>query len=215
MLLPKPIVCLITPGLLTDQNFEAEAPLLLDVLQQAIAERVSIIQIREKQLSGKFLYNLAVSVVELTRVTSTRVLVNDRLDIALASGADGVHLASTSIPVEPVRQHTPNGFIISAAAHTVTECKTAFEAGADLALYAPVFATPGKGEPQGIEKLREVCEAVFPSPVLALGGIDQSNYREALAAGASGFAAIRCLNDPPQMQALMADIISYAPDTSK
>ena len=201
-----PIIYLITKGEATDSNFEDERREILDIVRVAVEEKVSLIQIREKRLSARLLFELTVSVVELTGGSATRVLVNDRADIALAAKADGVHLAANSLPVAAIRRSFPENFLVGVSTHTLEEVVEASEQGADLAIFGPVFETPGKGEPQGLAVLSGVCEKLRPFPVIGLGGIDETNYASVLNAGASGIAAIRSLNDPESMRSIAREL---------
>jgi thiamine-phosphate pyrophosphorylase len=161
-----------------------------------------LVQIRERNLSGKNLFDLASRAVAITRRTNTRVLINDRLDVALASGADGVHVTSNSFSPLAVREVAPDGFVVGVSTHTVNEVENAKNAGADLAVFGPVFETPGKANATGLDELKSVVRAADPFSVLALGGIDQANYRDVLSTGAAGFAAIRFLNSAANLEML-------------
>jgi thiamine-phosphate pyrophosphorylase len=155
---------------------------------------VSIVQIREKHLTAKQAFEIATDAVATAAGSPTLVLVNERVDIALASGADGVHLRSDSISPGLVRSVVPHGFIIGVSTHNSDEVLRARDQGADFAVFGPVFSTPGKPSPIGLEELRRTCELAAPFPVLALGGIDASNAVTAIDARAAGFAAIRFMN---------------------
>jgi thiamine-phosphate pyrophosphorylase len=141
------------------------------------------------------------------------VLVNDRLDVALAAGADGVHLPALSFPAaearEAVRRRGLNDFIIGVSTHSLAEAVTAEEGGADFIVSGPVYDTPSKrayGPPIGIESFAEICRSVN-IPVLALGGIDLTNYQEVLRRGAAGIAAIRLFADPECIKSNIETII--------
>ena len=198
----KPIIYLITEGRATDHNFEDAKRQILDIVRIGVEEKISFIQIREKQLSARRLFELTVAVVEITHGTDTGLLVNDRADIALAAGADGVHLAANSLPASAIRKNFPKEFIISVSTHTLEAAMNAAKEGADFAVFAPVFETPGKGEPQGLGTLSEVCEKLRPFPVIGLGGIYESNCESVIAVGASGIADIRSLNDPGSLRSI-------------
>jgi thiamine-phosphate pyrophosphorylase len=191
----KPVRYLITRGDLTEKNFPLEKLTTLDLIRSAANVGIEMIQIREKGLEARSLYVLVTEAMRSLPGRETRVLVNDRFDIALAAGADGVHLTSRSIPTEDVRRHVPDRFIIGVSTHSLDEVLGARDSGADFALFGNVFATPGKGEPAGLEKLTEICTTAAPFPVIAVGGIEGSNAGSVLDAGASGFAAIRYLNE--------------------
>jgi len=122
------------------------------------------------------------------------VLVNDRLDIARAAGVDGVHLTASSLPTHLVREICGKDFLIGVSTHSFEEARSASKAGADFIVFGPVFAT-GSKQPQGLEKLREVTEALSGFPVLAIGGVNVENANDCFRAGASGVAAIRLFNE--------------------
>jgi thiamine-phosphate pyrophosphorylase len=152
------------------------------------------VQIREKSLSARVLYELATRAAAITRGTRTQLLVNDRFDVARAAGADGVHLTTRSLPTELVRSICGADFVIGVSSHSLDEAVEARAEGADFVVFGPVFETPAKqiyGKPQGLEKLREVTSALQGFPVLAIGGIDLDNAADCFRAGASGIAAIR------------------------
>jgi thiamine-phosphate pyrophosphorylase len=175
----------------------AGARSLRDPIRLAAAAGASWIQIREKDLEGGALTELVRLAVSVTRGTSTSVFVNDRLDVALAAGAAGIHLGEKSLPLEVVaewrRTSAKMDFLIGASCHSLESARVAEARGADYIFFGPVFATPSKAEfgaPQGIERLREVCASVR-IPVLAIGGVNAENARACIAAGAAGIAAIR------------------------
>lgn len=204
----KPITYLITRGEATSENFASAKQQILDIIALAVEEKVSLIQIREKHLTARLLCELTESAVSVTRGSSTKVLVNDRADIAMACGADGVHLTSNSIPVNVIRSMVPADFLVGISSHSLDDAMAAAQDGADFAVLAPVFDTPGKGEPLGIDMLAEVCRATQPFPILALGGTNERNLAEVLRAGASGFAAIRAMNEPDRLKQLMRMVTS-------
>jgi thiamine-phosphate pyrophosphorylase len=197
----KPLIYLITKGETTNANFAEMKRETLETLEIAAENKIPLIQIREKRLSAKFLFELTAEAVKITKNTDTKILVNDRADVALAANANGVHLTSRSITAKNVRANFPEDFIIGVSAHSLEEILEAKKQKADFAVFSPVFATPNKGEPKGLNVLREVCERAKPLPVIALGGIDATNYREVLTA-ADGFAAIRFLNDSENLRKL-------------
>jgi thiamine-phosphate pyrophosphorylase len=153
---------------------------------RAVREHVDMIQVREKDLPGGELFDLVCRVRDLAAGTSTRVLVNDRLDIALAAGVDGVHLPSNGLPAARVR---PLVKLLGVSVHTLEEAFAAEAAGADFIVFGPIFETPGK-HAVGLEPLRKVAAAI-KIPVLAIGGLTLDNSPSVLAAGASGIAGIR------------------------
>ena len=172
-------------------------------IQKAAAAGVNWIQIREKDLPARDLTELARQAIRDTQGIGARILVNDRLDVALAANAAGIHLGETSLPLEAVaewrRSAARTDFLIGVSCHSVEAARAAESGGADYIHFGPVFATPSKaafGPPQGIEQLRSVCTAVRIR-VIAIGGVTFENARECFAAGASGFAAIRLFQDAP------------------
>jgi thiamine-phosphate pyrophosphorylase len=197
-----PIVYLITEGKATAQNFREKSPEILALIKSAVEARVSLVQIREKQIPARLVFELTENAAKITRNSATKLLVNDRADIALSAGADGVHLTANSLSAEAIRSNFPQDFVIGVSTHTFAEAETAKRQGADFVTFGPIFHSPQKGEPKGATELQKVCESLKPFPVLALGGIDETNYQTVLEAGASGFAAIRFLNRPENLRRL-------------
>jgi thiamine-phosphate pyrophosphorylase len=150
---------------------------------------VDLIQVRERDLEAAALAALVADIVAATRRTPTRVVVNDRLDVALASGADGVHLRSDSVAVAAARQMSPSGFLIGRSVHRIEDLIGAH--GADYLIAGTVFpsASKGGGRLLGVDGLREIAHA-SAAPVLAIGGITVERLDAVAAAGAAGFAAI-------------------------
>ncbi|HEV7700587.1 MAG TPA: thiamine phosphate synthase [Pyrinomonadaceae bacterium] len=204
--LAQPIVYLITDGRCDATNFEDSSRRVVEIATAAVDSGVDLIQIREKRLTGKLLFELTRIVGRVTRDSPTRLLVNDRFDIAMMAHADGVHLTSASLPAATVREHTPAGFLIGVSTHTSSDILDASVQGADFAVFGPVFATPEKGDGVGLGALSEACAAGGDLPVLAIGGTDESNYRSVLDAGASGFAAIRAMNNIDPMRRIMQEL---------
>jgi len=186
----KPLVYLITNGEITDENYTIKSHETLNQIKKAVEFEISLIQIREKKLSAKLLFDLAVKSSEIKKKSSTKLLINDRADIAFAANADGVHLTENSLSPEIIRKNFPKDFIIGVSAHTLEKAEIAKKQGANFATFSPIFHSPNKGKPVGLDALREVCEKLKPFPIIALGGIDETNYREVLQIG-SGFAAVR------------------------
>ncbi len=171
--------------------------MLHDSIRRAVADGAGWIQIREKDREARDLIDLVRFAVGETRAAAARVLVNDRLDVALAANAGGVHLGEKSLPLEAVmewrRSARISDFLIGVSCHSLESASAAARGGADYIFFGPVFATPSKaafGAPQGVERLREVCASV-EIPVLAIGGLTRENAGECIAAGAAGIAAIR------------------------
>jgi len=154
--------------------------------RRAITDRVDFIQIREKDLPARELFTVVCIICDLAAQSATRVLVNDRLDIALAAGAHGVHLPGNGLPAQRVR---PLVSVLGVSAHSLEEAIEAEKAHPDFIIFGPVFDTPGK-KPVGLNVLRDVTAKIHV-PVLAIGGITRDNATQITEAGAAGFAAIR------------------------
>lgn len=185
---------LITTGEATPENFPEKRIEIIGVVEAAARAGISMVQVREKRLTAKQLFELSRECAAVTSASGTKLLINSRADIAFASGANGVHLPEEGVPISEVRRLFPSPFMIVASVHSIDAVLEAKRKGADLAVFGPVFDTPGKSA-KGIDALREVCTALENFPVLAIGGINAENYNEVLAAGASGYAAIRYLNE--------------------
>ena len=204
--LPLPIVYPITSGKATPDD-----PHILRLVRAAVDAEVPLFQIREKLLSARRLFELVARAAQITHGSKTRLLVNDRSDIARAAGADGVHLTSQSLPVEVVRTIYGAEFLIGASTHSLAEAHAAHDAGADFVVFGPVFETESKrayGAPQGLDKLREVTSALGEFPVVAIGGITIENVEECFEAGANGVAAIRLLNGDDDLSSIVRVIRS-------
>ena len=182
-------------------------PALIDQCARLACEGVAFLLVRERHLSAAALVALTRSIVSAVRSaapsTSTRVLVSSRADIALAAGADGLHLSSAPGELTPsqVRVILPRA-IVSVSCHTVDEVRRARDQQASLILFAPVFGKWVKGievtSATGLDALRAAAQAADPTPVLALGGVSAANAPRCLAAGAAGVAGIRMFFDPPK-----------------
>ena len=159
---------------------------VIDTARRAIDAGTEMLQIREKALEAAELLDLVIRVVEIAGGTSTKVLVNDRLDVALAAGADGVHLPGDGLPIRLIRSHIA---LIGVSTHTIAEVRNAEVGGADFVVFGPIFDTPGKTA-TGLTLLEEACSAV-EIPVLAIGGMNEENTPTATRAGAAGIAGIR------------------------
>ena len=194
MNLDKPLTCLITKGETTPENFEQFRSEIVDLVHDAARAGISIVQIREKNITAKQLFELARDCRDAVDQTETKLLVNGRPDIAKAAGVDGVQLPEDGLPIAEVRAVLQKPFVISASVHGVESALKARDAGADYVMFGPVFPTPEK-EAKGIEELEKVCETLEGFPVIAVGGIDATNHKQVLEAGAAGYAAIRYLNE--------------------
>ncbi|HVG30966.1 MAG TPA: thiamine phosphate synthase [Pyrinomonadaceae bacterium] len=208
-----PATYLVSRGATTPETTRAsdEFTRLLALVRAATQARVDLVQLREKLLRPRVLYELASRCAEVARGTGTRILVNDRADIARAAGADGVHLTTRSLDAATVRRAFGQDLLIGVSAHTLAEARAARDGGADFALFGPVFDTPSKralGPPAGLAALGEVTRALSPSPLFAIGGITRENAREVLRAGARGVAAIRLFNEAGSLHDVVEGIRS-------
>ncbi|HYO91566.1 MAG TPA: thiamine phosphate synthase, partial [Pyrinomonadaceae bacterium] len=139
-----PTSYLITSGETTANSTPASEDFqkILAIVTTAVAQRVSLIQLREKNLSARTLFQLATQAAAITRHSSTRLLVNDRPDIARAARADGVHLTTRSLQVGVVRHAFGDELLIGVSTHTLDEARAARDGGADFAVFGPIFETP-------------------------------------------------------------------------
>ena len=165
---------------------------LLDTIVRNVAAGIDWIQIREKDLSACDLFDLVECARALPNAGATKILVNTRVDVALAGGAAGAHLPSGSPAPRRWRAITPPDFLIGVSCHSIDEARAAEQDGADYILFGPVFAPRSKPTdlpPCGLDRLAEAAHAVR-IPVLALGGVTLENASQCTSAGASGVAAI-------------------------
>lgn len=176
-----------------------------DCVRQAVAAGVDLVQIREKDLATRELMRVVESALAAAQGTRTRIVVNDRLDVALGLGAAGVHLGTQSLPAEVVRHIVDSlarrDFLIGVSCHSLEDAIAAESAGASAILLGPIFETASKlryGPPLGIAKLAEVAQHV-KIPVLALGGITVARVKACLEAGATGVAGISIFQAAPSL----------------
>lgn len=191
--MPNPID--FTLYLITDRRQVPAGRTLTDTVEAALHGGVRAVQLREKDLSAAELFSLAVDLRALTRRYGARLLINDRIDVALAAEADGVHLGGHSLPPAVARRLLGPHALIGVSTHHHDEIAAAAAAGADFVTFGPVFATPSKlayGEPVGVKALCLACQN-SPLPVFALGGIKPCHLGELHPAGIAGIAVISAL----------------------
>ena len=198
--------------LITDRKLIPEGSSLFQIIEQALIGGVRALQLREKDLPPNELFSCALALKTLTDRYGAKLLINDRIDVAMAVGADGVHLGEHSLPTSAARRILGNQAIIGRSTHRVEDIVQAAAEGADFVTFSPIYFTPSKapyGEPQGLDALRCAC-AASPLPVLALGGIRQDRIREVRSAGAAGVALISALltatNPASAARSLLAEI---------
>jgi thiamine-phosphate pyrophosphorylase len=175
--------------------FDVARRRLVDQAKWAIKSNIDLIQVRERDLEARELATLVGDLVRLSRGRGTRVVVNDRVDVALACGADGVHLRHDSVPAEALRAIAPDGFLVGRSVHRLAEAEAA--GPVDYLIAGAVFPTPSKPAPTpllGLDGLAEIVQAVTV-PVLAIGGIGRDQLDEVAATGAAGVAGIRLFID--------------------
>jgi thiamine-phosphate diphosphorylase len=206
----KPIVCYVTDSSALANSSAADhvRGALLARIVAAAQAGADWIQLREKNWHGRALLEFAFQVrARLAHLpTPPKLIINDRLDVALSASADGIQLGSSSLPLpdaiafrrEHERTHNaPKPFLVCASCHSIDEARAAESAGATHLFFGPVFDSPSKrhfGPPQGLERLAEIASAV-QIPVIAIGGITSANAHSCIRTGASGVAAIREFQD--------------------
>jgi len=185
---PPPLICAVTAGA------SSGSALLRHHLDALIAAGVDLIQIREPHLPDAELFELVRAAMTRARGTSTRIVVNDRLDVARAAGADGVHLKASSVPADRVRALAPRPFLIGRSVHDAAEAaRAAGEGSVDYLIFGTLFQTTSKPEDHpltGLSGLRAAAAAASPVPVLGIGGVTLDRIRDVALTGASGIAAI-------------------------
>jgi thiamine-phosphate pyrophosphorylase len=224
----KPILCYVTDRSALSSPTDADRlAAILGRIEEVARAGVDWIQLREKDLDTRSLFELTTKAIAAASAaanaqTATRILVNDRLDVAWAARASGVHTGENSLPIsEVVRwrdQVTSKAsarticadLLVGASCHSLEGAAQAAADGADYIFFGPVFATPSKqafGAPQGLLKLAQVC-GVVSVPVMAIGGITTQNAAACIQAGASGIAAIRLFQQATDLTALLRQIRS-------
>jgi thiamine-phosphate pyrophosphorylase len=184
---------------------------LVEVVHAALDGGVRAVQLREKDLEGGALYQLAATLRELTARYQAKLLINDRIDVALATDADGVHLGQTSFPVSAARQLLGPGKLIGVSTHSQEEITAA--KGADFLLFGPVYFTPSKaayGAPQGLERLRQAV-AQSTVPVIAIGGVKEEQISEVLETGAHGIGVITAISTAPDSAHAARELLAKLP----
>ncbi len=178
--------------LVTDRNLVPRPSSLVPTVRRALRGGVKAIQLREKDLGTRELLRLAYKMRDLTKKYNVKLFINDRFDIALAVGADGVHLTQSSVPADAVRKAVKKKLLIGVSTHSLKEAKEAEKAGADFITLGPIYKTSSKlkyGSPLGISKLKKISKGVR-LPVFAIGGVKARRINKLSSAGAYGVAMI-------------------------
>lgn len=192
---------------ITDTGLSRGRPIPL-VVEEAVAGGATCVQLREKEASTRELYNLAVKLRKLSRDKGVTFIVNDRVDIALAVKADGVHLGVDDLPLEAARRILPSHMLLGFSPERPEQAVRAQDAGADYLGIGAVYGTgtkPDAGEAIGIESLARVCRTV-KIPVVGIGGITAENAREVIRAGAVGVAVVSSVISAPHIPAAARQI---------
>jgi thiamine-phosphate pyrophosphorylase len=198
--------------LLTDRRQTHQRP-LASVLSQALEAGVRMVQIREKDLDTLELIDLARQLIPVIKQHHGKALLNDRVDLALALNADGVHLRSDSLPLPLARRLLGNEKLIGISTHSVEEVQYAENEGADFVVLGPIFETPSKqiyGHPLGIPTLETACQ-VSHLPIFAIGGITPKHVHPVMSSGAYGIAVISSIMQAPCIQDSTRELLSQLP----
>lgn len=201
---------------ITDEEIAGGLP-HAEIARRAIAGGADVIQLRDKECGCPELNRIGRTLREITRGTGTLFIINDRLDVALACGADGVHLGQDDIGVSVARQIAPPGFIIGISVGTVDEAVRAEREGVDYLALSPVFSTASKndaGPGRGLGVLRDIHRNVTV-PVIAIGGINRDNVCEVITAGADGVAVISVVVGDPDITAAARELKKLISDSKE
>jgi thiamine-phosphate diphosphorylase len=195
MKLRRPAICIVTRG--RGAAGSEERGVLLGRLAAAAEAGATMVQVRERQFDDRQLLRFVEEVIAAVRAAGTLVLLNDRSDIALAAGADGVHLKSDGPAVDDVRRLVSPDFMVGRSVHSMPEAESVAATACDYLLFGTIFhssSKPGDHPTTGVDALAAVCRSVT-KPVLAIGGITVDRAAEIAAAGAAGMAAISLFSE--------------------
>jgi len=186
--------------LITDRK--AATKPLPEAVRLALEGGVRAVQLREKDLPIRELLVMAQELRSITREFGAKLFINDRVDVAVAVDADGVHLGTQSMPPEGARRVVGKGMLIGVSTHTMEEAKAAEEGGADFITFGPIFTTPSKaryGSPVGLEAIKTLILEV-DIPVFAIGGIHGGNIQQVVMSGVAGVAIISAILASPDIR---------------
>ena len=199
----------------TDRH-QTKGRALVPLLQRVLAAGISMVQLRERDLSARELVTLAREVQAVTASARSQLLINDRIDVALALEGVGVHLRSNSLPVPVARQLLGAGRLLGVSVHGVEEARQAESQGADYIVLGPIYETPSKqmfGPPLGIHVLEKACSLVR-IPIIGIGGVTAARAREMRRAGAFGAAVITAIlgaDDVESATRELLDAVTFVP----
>jgi thiamine-phosphate pyrophosphorylase len=182
---------------------------LVESVEEALQGGITCVQVREKDLNGRDLLRLASDMRAVTREYGARLFINDRVDVAVLSDADGVHLGQAGMPAAAARKIASANMLIGVSAHGLSEAMGAERDGADFITLGPIYATPSKaqwGSPLGVGVLKEARRAL-KIPIYAIGGINEARVEEAIRAGADGVALISAVLGGRDIRASAAGIV--------
>jgi len=181
-------------------------------VKRLIAGGAALIQLRDKRASSRVFYSEAQAAIQIARSAGVKLIINDRVDIALALQADGVHLGQDDMPVDAARRVLGDRAVIGFSTHNLEQIREALRLPIDYLAFGPIFPTTSKPDPDpvaGLNQLKRACEMVLPMPVVAIGGINRSNAADVLNAGASSVAVISAiLADPSRIAGNLQQIMS-------
>jgi thiamine-phosphate pyrophosphorylase len=179
------------------------------IAEAAVRGGATVVQFRDKTMSDAEFTATAARLLQITRAARVPLIVNDRVEVAAAIGAQGVHVGQHDAPVREVRRALPAGMIVGASATNLAEALEVGEAGADYLGVGPVFPTGSKADatpPLGLEELAKICRAV-QRPVVAIGGITRHNLKQVIEVGAAGAAVIAAVAEAPDMAVATAELV--------
>jgi len=187
-----------------------------EIAREAVSGGADVIQLRDKTADSASLYAAAVEIAEICRGKAL-FFVNDRLDVALAAGADGVHVGQSDLPLTAVRRIVPPGFLVGVSVGSVEEALEAERDGADYVAVSPVFSTASKsdaGAGHGLDTARAVCDAVS-IPVVGIGGLNRDTIPNVIRAGIDGIAVISAVVSQEDISASAAELSAIIAEAKK
>ncbi|HWP53553.1 MAG TPA: thiamine phosphate synthase, partial [Pyrinomonadaceae bacterium] len=181
-------------------------------VKRLIAGGAALIQLRDKRASSRVFYSDAQAAIEIARAADVKLIINDRVDIALALRADGVHLGQEDMPVDAARRILGDQAVIGFSTHNLEQIREALRLPIDYLAFGPIFPTTSKRNPDpvaGLDQLKRAREMVLPMPLVAIGGINRDNALNVLNAGASAVAVISAvLANPSRIARDLQQIVS-------